>query len=149
MLFFYTYIGDICVKYYRKCNMGYCYNYVDRWRILFFVTSLYILCTLGIGLGFSARYRKQFPAILSATSLGSLPPVFLSGAIFPIISMPPIWQWVLQFYPVTHFVVFLKSEFLEERIGRPSCNIHNSIDVLCIDGIVRYPALTIRCIPVP
>lgn len=80
--------------------------------VLFFVTSLYILCTLGIGLGFSARYRKQFPAILSATSLGSLPPVFLSGAIFPIISMPPIWQWLLQFYPVTYFVVFLKSEFL-------------------------------------
>lgn len=80
--------------------------------VLFFVTSLYILCTLGIGLGFSARYRKQFPAILSATGFGSLPPVFLSGAIFPIISMPPIWQWLLQFYPVTYFVVFLKSEFL-------------------------------------
>lgn len=80
--------------------------------VLFFVTSLYILCTLGIGLGFSAYYRSQFPAVFSSSSFGSLPPVLLSGAIFPIISMPPVWQWALQFYPVTHFIVFLKTEFL-------------------------------------
>ncbi len=80
--------------------------------VLFFVTSLYILCTLGIGLGFSAYYRSQFSAVFSATSFGSLPPVLLSGAIFPISSMPQLWQWALNCYPVTHFVVFLKTEFL-------------------------------------
>ncbi|HEY2103099.1 MAG TPA: ABC transporter permease [Chthoniobacterales bacterium] len=70
--------------------------------VLALVCLLFLLCSLGLGLLISAISRTQTQAI--QFSVFFLLPVFvLSGAFAPLEHLPPIIQWVAEFFPLTHF----------------------------------------------
>ena len=70
--------------------------------VLALVCLLFLLCSLGLGLLISAISRTQTQAI--QFSVFFLLPVFvLSGAFAPLEHLPPLIQWVAEFFPLTHF----------------------------------------------
>lgn len=84
--------------------------------LLFFLSSLFLLSALGMGLLISTITRNQFNAAMVALNAGFLPAVMLSGFIFEIESMPKIIQWVTYLIPARYFVSTLQTLFLSGNI---------------------------------
>lgn len=84
--------------------------------LLFFLSSLFLLSALGMGLLISTITRNQFNAAMVALNAGFLPAVMLSGFIFEIESMPRIIQWVTYLIPARYFVSTLQTLFLSGNI---------------------------------
>ena len=71
--------------------------------LLLLLTTPFILTMLGVGLLISTRANSQQEAIQMA--FGTLmPSIFLSGYIFPIDSMPQIFQWISRLIPATYLI---------------------------------------------
>ena len=96
-------------------------NYI----VLVFVGALYLLSCLGIGLTISSSYREQFSSSQMALSFGLLPAMLLSGLIYPINSMPTIFQYLTLILPPRYFITFIQSEFMAGTI--PKIVIINSL----------------------
>ncbi|KEA51824.1 membrane protein [Mangrovibacter sp. MFB070] len=90
------------------------------WRgsllILFLITSLFLLSTLGMGLLISTLTRNQFNAAQVALNAAFLPSIMLSGFIFQIDSMPAIIRIVTYIIPARYFVSTLQTLFLAGNI---------------------------------
>ena len=80
--------------------------------ILLFVGSLYLFCCLGVGLTISSSFKDQFSSSQTALSFGLLPAMMLSGLIYPISSMPLIFQYLTAILPPRYFITFIQSEFM-------------------------------------
>lgn len=80
--------------------------------ILLFVGGLYLFCCLGIGLFISSSFKDQFSSSQTALSFGLLPAMMLSGLIYPISSMPVIFQYLTAILPPRYFITFIQSEFM-------------------------------------
>lgn len=80
--------------------------------ILFFVSGLFLFTSLGIGLLISTKLKNQFLASQVALSLGFLPSLLLSGLMYPINSMPEIFQHLTRILPPRYFITFIESEFM-------------------------------------
>ena len=80
--------------------------------LLFLATVLYILCCLGIGLLVSTASSTQQEAVM-ATFLVFMPSILLSGFMFPVSSMPELFQWLTLLNPVRHFLVIVRGLFLK------------------------------------
>jgi len=93
--------------------------------ILLFVGGLYLFCCLGIGLLISSSFKEQFSASQAALSFGLLPAMMLSGLIYPISSMPKIFQYLTAILPPRYFITFIQSEFMAGTI--PKIVLINSI----------------------
>ena len=93
--------------------------------ILLFVGALYLFCCLGVGLIISSSNKSQFSSSQMAMSFGLLPAMLLSGLIYPISSMPKIFQYLTAILPPRYFIIFIQSEFMAGTI--PSIVIINSI----------------------
>jgi ABC-2 type transport system permease protein len=80
--------------------------------ILLLVLSVpFLLTVLGIGLVISTRARTQAEAF--QLSMGTiLPSVFLSGYIFLIENMPPIFQGISRLIPATYYIQILRGIIL-------------------------------------
>ena len=50
--------------------------------------------------------------LVASLIIGFLPALMMSGVVFPILSMPPFFRWLTKLLPPTHYVSFIKSEFL-------------------------------------
>ncbi len=87
-----------------------------NYLILVFVGGLYLLCCLGIGLSISSSYKEQFSSSQMALSIGLLPALMLSGLIYPISSMPKIFQILTMLLPPRYFIIFIQSEFMAGTI---------------------------------
>ncbi|MDU3111942.1 MAG: ABC transporter permease [Megasphaera sp.] len=74
--------------------------------ILFFITSLFLLSTLGMGLLISTITRNQFNAAQVALNAAFLPSIMLSGFIFQIDSMPAIIRAVTYIIPARYLNSF-------------------------------------------
>jgi ABC-2 type transport system permease protein len=76
--------------------------------LLLLIMSLpFLLTVLGLGLMISTRAKSQAEAF--QLSMGTvLPSVFLSGYIFLIANMPPFFQGVSRFIPVTYYIRILR-----------------------------------------
>ena len=71
----------------------------------------FLLTVLGLGLVISTRARSQAEAF--QLSMGTvLPSVFLSGYIFLINNMPPFFQGISRFIPVTYYIRILRGIIL-------------------------------------
>lgn len=71
--------------------------------LLLLLTTPFILTMLGVGLLISTRASSQQEAIQMA--FGTLmPSIFLSGYIFPIDSMPQVFQWISRLIPATYLI---------------------------------------------
>lgn len=84
--------------------------------VLFSVSALFLFTSLGIGLTISSSLKDQFLASQAALVLGFLPSLMLSGLMFPINSMPLIFQWLTLILPPRYFVTFIQSEFMAGTI---------------------------------
>jgi ABC-2 type transport system permease protein len=73
---------------------------------------LYLLSGLGMGLLISTVSTTQQEAFM-ATFLIFMPAILLSGFMFPVSSMPEVFQWMTNLNPVRHFLVIVRSIFLK------------------------------------
>lgn len=80
--------------------------------VLFSVSGLFLYACLGIGLVISSALKNQLLASMASLVAGFLPALMLSGLIFPIKSMPMVFQWLTMVLPPRYYVSFIRSEFL-------------------------------------
>jgi ABC-2 type transport system permease protein len=76
--------------------------------LLFAMTGLYLLPTLGYGLFISTVARTQQQAQLMVMPM-MLPAFMLSGYIFPIASLPVVLQFVGALLPTTYFIYIMRA----------------------------------------
>src|SRR5512143_1055255 len=75
--------------------------------LLFMLTALYLLPTLGLGLLISTVAHTQQQAQLMTMPI-LLPAMMLSGFIFPIASLPVFLQYVGKLIPLTYFIYIFR-----------------------------------------
>ncbi len=80
--------------------------------LLLGATLLFVFCALGIGLAISTISRTQQEAFLSAF-LVFMPTMLLSGFMFPVSSMPPLFRWLTLANPLRHFLEIVRGVFLQ------------------------------------
>lgn len=85
--------------------------------VLFVISSLFLLSTLGMGLLISTITRNQFNAAQVALNAAFLPSIMLSGFIFQIDSMPAAIRVATWIIPARYFVSTLQSLFLAGNIA--------------------------------
>jgi ABC-2 type transport system permease protein len=80
--------------------------------LLLLASVLYILSALGVGLFISTISRTQQEAFMSAF-LFFMPTLLLSGFMFPVTSMPAVFQWLTLVNPVRHYMEIVRALFLK------------------------------------
>lgn len=130
ILGFFSYIFNIflCIKIFKIPFRGNLF-------VLLFVGALYLFCCLGVGLMISSSFKEQFSASQTALSFGLLPAMMLSGLIYPISSMPIIFQYLTAILPPRYFITFIQSEFMAGTV--PKIVLINSI-FLGVLGILLF-----------
>ncbi|MCM2258231.1 MAG: ABC transporter permease [Vicinamibacteria bacterium] len=81
--------------------------------LLFGLTLVFILNTLGLGLLVSTVVSNQQQAMMVAAFVLMLPMIYLSGLIFPIENMPVAIQWFTYLIPVRYYTTIIRGIFLK------------------------------------
>jgi ABC-2 type transport system permease protein len=81
--------------------------------LLFGLSGLFILTTLGLGLFISTISRSQQQAMLIAQFFFFMPFIYLSGFAFPIANMPEPIQYVTYLIPLRYFLEIVRGVFLK------------------------------------
>jgi len=80
--------------------------------LYFFVSSLYIFVAISIGIVLASISRNQRQAILTSFFI-NLPVIQLSGAVSPIQSMPPFFQYLSLADPLRYYIVCIRAILLK------------------------------------
>ena len=80
---------------------------------LFFITAVFLVCGLGIGLLISTVTKSQQLAFMMSVIFTLLPSFLLSGFIFSISSMPKVIQIISCLVPAKYFLTVLRGIFLK------------------------------------
>ncbi len=81
--------------------------------LLLFLTLIFLMTTLGLGLFISTISRTQQQAMMTAIFFFMLPMIFFSGFVFPIENMPKIIQYVSYLMPLRYYFVIVRGLFLK------------------------------------
>jgi ABC-2 type transport system permease protein len=81
--------------------------------VLFGLSGLFVLTTLGLGLFISTIARSQQQAMLIAQFFFFMPFMFLSGFTFPIANMPAVIQPFTYLIPLRYFLEIVRGVFLK------------------------------------
>jgi ABC-2 type transport system permease protein len=81
--------------------------------LLFAMSVVYLLSTLGLGLFISSISATQQQAMMTAVFFFLTPMIYLSGFIFPIENMPAWIQPATYLIPLRYFLVILRGIFLK------------------------------------
>lgn len=81
--------------------------------LLFGLSGLFVLTTLGLGLLVSTIAKSQQQAMLIAQFFFMFPFMLLGGFAFPIANMPPIIQAITYIFPLRYFLVIVRGIFLK------------------------------------
>ena len=81
--------------------------------LLFAMSLIYLLTTLGLGLFISTISHTQQQAMMTSTFFFLTPMMYLSGFVFPIENMPAVIQPLTYLIPLRYFVVILRGIFLK------------------------------------
>jgi ABC-2 type transport system permease protein len=81
--------------------------------LLFAMSGVYLLSTLGLGLFVSTISATQQQAMMTATFFFLMPMIYLSGFIFPIENMPAVIQAVTYVIPLRYYLVIVRGIFLK------------------------------------
>lgn len=81
--------------------------------LLYGLSGLFIMTTLGLGLFISTISRTQQQALMTAQFFIFMPFIFLSGFIFPIENMPQWIQAITYVIPLRYFIVIIRGIFLK------------------------------------
>ena len=71
---------------------------------IFFISTVYILLALALGLLISNVAQTQLVALLMSAMVLLMPIVMLSGMLFPIESMPQVLQWLSAIVPTRYYI---------------------------------------------
>jgi ABC-2 type transport system permease protein len=80
--------------------------------LLFGSSVLYLLPALGAGLLISTISNTQQEAFM-ASFLLFMPTILLSGFMFPVSSMPDVFQWLTLLNPLRHYLEIIRGVFLK------------------------------------
>jgi len=80
--------------------------------LLLLAAVLFLLSGLGLGLLISAVSKTQQEAFL-ANFLVLFPTLLLSGLMFPVSSMPEVFQWLTLANPLRHYIEIVRAIFLK------------------------------------
>jgi drug efflux transport system permease protein len=80
--------------------------------LLFGLSPIFMLTTLGLGLFISTISRNQQQAMLTAAFF-IIPQIILSGFVFPIENMPRLIQGLTYVVPLRYFLVIIRGLFLK------------------------------------
>jgi ABC-2 type transport system permease protein len=80
--------------------------------LYFGATLFYLLCGLGIGLFISTLAGTQREAFMTSF-LFFMPTILLSGFMFPVSSMPRLFQTLTLINPMRHYLVIVRGIFLK------------------------------------
>lgn len=94
------------------CTVVFKVPFRGNYLVLLFVSGLFLFTLLGIGLLISSKLKNQFLASQISLGIGFLPALMLSGLMFPINSMPKIFQFLTMILPPRYFMTFIESEFM-------------------------------------
>jgi ABC-2 type transport system permease protein len=86
--------------------------YRGSFLLLIFVSFIFLMAALGIGLLISTTTRNQFVASQISIMSAFLPAFMLSGFLFEISSMPPWIQFITHLIPAKYMVSSLQTLFL-------------------------------------
>lgn len=67
-------------------------------------TTIYVFCTVGLGLLISTVTRSQLVAMLLALILTLMPSFLFSGFLFPIFTMPEMMRMYTYLFPARYFI---------------------------------------------
>jgi ABC-2 type transport system permease protein len=81
--------------------------------LLFAMTIVYLLTTLGLGLFVSTISSTQQQAMMTTIFFILMPMIYLSGFIFPIENMPAAIQTLTYLMPLRYYLVMLRAIFLK------------------------------------
>ncbi|OFW17898.1 MAG: ABC transporter [Acidobacteria bacterium RIFCSPLOWO2_02_FULL_65_29] len=81
--------------------------------LVFGMSLVYLLGTLGLGLFISTIANTQQQAMMAATFFFLTPMIYLSGFVFPIENMPAWIQPVTYLIPLRYFLVIIRGIFLK------------------------------------
>jgi ABC-2 type transport system permease protein len=80
--------------------------------LLFALTAVFLLTSLGVGLFISTVSRTQQQAMMTSFFF-MIPSVLLSGSMFPIENMPRVIQWLTYPIPLRYFLAIIRGIFLK------------------------------------
>jgi ABC-2 type transport system permease protein len=81
--------------------------------LLFGLSGLFVLTTLGLGLFVSTISKTQQQAMMTAQFFFFMPFIFFSGFTFPIENMPKIIQYITYLIPLRYYIVIIRGIFLK------------------------------------
>jgi len=81
--------------------------------LLYGLSLLFILNTLGLGLMISTISRNQQQAMMTAIFFIMMPMIILTGFVFPIENMPKVIQWFTYLLPLRYYFVVIRGLFLK------------------------------------
>jgi ABC-2 type transport system permease protein len=81
--------------------------------LLYALSLLFMLTTLGLGLFVSTLARTQQQAMMIAMFFFIMPMVILSGFVFPVENMPAVIRAVTVIFPLRYYFVIIRAVFLK------------------------------------
>lgn len=96
--------------------------------LLFALSALYLLSTLGLGIFISTLAQTQQQAMFISWFFMVFM-IFMSGFFFPIANMPPLIQKITYLDPMRYFVIILREIFLKGSSAKFLVN-----EILCLLG---------------
>jgi ABC-2 type transport system permease protein len=96
--------------------------------LLTFLTLLYLMNTLGLGLLVSTMVNTQQQAMMASIYVLMVPMIYLSGLVFPIENMPRFFQVVTYGIPVRYYGNIIRGIFLRG----------SGIDILWPDALALF-----------
>lgn len=78
------------------------------------VSLLYIILSLAIGLFVSTMVETQLAALMVSAVLFMLPVIMLSGMIFPIDNMPRVLQWISCIVPARWYIAAMRKLMIQQ-----------------------------------
>jgi len=86
--------------------------FAGNFLTLLLASVLYLLSGLGLGLLISTVSKTQQEAFM-ASFLVFMPTILLSGFMFPVTSMPEVFQWLTLVNPTRHYLEIVRGIFLK------------------------------------
>ena len=81
---------------------------------IIWVTILYVVLSLALGLFVSTIVSTQVAALLVSGVMFMIPVVLLSGMIFPVENMPPVLQWFTCIIPARWYISAMRVLMIQQ-----------------------------------
>jgi ABC-2 type transport system permease protein len=109
--------------------------------MLFVGSLLFLFNTLGLGLLVSTISQTQQQAMMTVMFVIMMPFIYLSGFVFPIDSMPEMFQYLSKGISLTYYLEIVRSLFLK---GSGIEVLYKDLIALTVLGVVTFAISVVR-----